>query len=302
MGRSISDLYGAALRRFTRRTFGVWQRLGVHVTANHFYEPVPDTRRLPADWFDRDSDLPGIDMNERGQLDLLAKVAAFRDEYAALPRKATGVAHEFFLENGSFQNVDAEVFWGIVRHFRPRRIVEIGSGNSTYLAAAALKKNGGGELIAIEPYPERKSPPLTEFPGLTRLVRSVVQEVPLSEFTALGENDILFIDSSHVLSTGSDVQREFLDILPRLKKGVIVHVHDIYLPREYPKEWVVGDRRFFTEQYLLQAFLAFNSAFEVLFAGSWMHRRHPQALAAAIPSYDPQRVLPGSFWLRRTRD
>jgi hypothetical protein len=115
---------------------------------------------------------------------------------------------------------------------------------------------------------------------------------------ALGENDILFIDSTHVLRIGSDVQYEFLEVLPRLRPGVYVHIHDIFMPAEYPEAWVRREHRFWTEQYLLQAFLCYNGAFEVIWAGSYMHLKHPDELAAAFASYGPGRH-PGSFWIRR---
>jgi hypothetical protein len=117
----------------------------------------------------------------------------------------------------------------------------------------------------------------------------------------LEENDILFIDSSHVLKIGSDVQYEYLEILPRLNKGVIVHIHDIFLPAEYRKEWVLKDHIFWTEQYLLQAFLAFNDNFEILWAGSYMHLKHPDKLEVAFNSYRRNERWPGSFWIKKIR-
>jgi hypothetical protein len=104
-----------------------------------------------------------------------------------------------------------------------------------------------------------------------------------------------------VLKIGSDVQFEFLEVLPRLNKGVIVHVHDIFLPAEYPQEWVMQKHRFWTEQYLLQTFLSFNHSFEVLWAGSFMHLKHSDKVAAAFASYRREAHLPGSFWMKRAR-
>jgi hypothetical protein len=114
----------------------------------------------------------------------------------------------------------------------------------------------------------------------------------------LGADDILFIDSSHVLRIGSDVQYLFLEVLPRLAPGVLVHIHDIFMPAEYPREWVLTHGYFWTEQYLLQAFLTFNTSWEVIWAGSFMQLNHRESLACAFP----QAVLdamPGSFWIRR---
>ena len=121
----------------------------------------------------------------------------------------------------------------------------------------------------------------------------------METFTSLRENDILFIDSSHVCKIGSDVQFEFLEILPRLAPGVVVHVHDIFLPFEYPKTWVKDWHRFWNEQYLLQAFLCGNREFEVLWAGAWMQHRHPDLVEKSFPSFSANRNQMASFWIRR---
>lgn len=285
------------------RLFLFCQRHGLHITPNHYYQPIPDTARLADGLWSGRSSLPGLDMNEAGQIELLSRFqSAFKDEYNSLPRQPTGNPHEFYLANGAFVNVDAEVLYCMVRHFKPRRIFEIGSGMSTLLSArAALRNEREGcppcDLTAIEPYPNEVL--RRGFPGLTRLLEKRVEDVPLSEFSQLSGNDILFIDSSHVLRIGNDVQYEYLELLPRLNRGVIIHIHDIFLPAEYPRHWVTGMRRFWTEQYLLQAFLAFNESFEVLWAGSYMHLMQPDKLQAAFASYDRAKALPGSLWMRR---
>jgi hypothetical protein len=195
------------------------------------------------------------------------------------------------------------VLYGMVRSLKPRRILEIGSGHSTLLSAQAILANTSEdpgyrcELRAIEPYPSeilRRG-----FPGLSRLVTAPVQDVPIADFLELGADDILFIDSSHVLSIGGDVRYEYLEVLPRLNPGVVVHVHDIFLPAEYPEEWVRRQHRFWNEQYLLQALLVGNSGFEVLWGSSFMHLRHPEALERAFRSYRREERWPASFWLRR---
>jgi predicted O-methyltransferase YrrM len=293
-----------SLVRVIPRTFRFWERLGVHVTLNSYLSPIPDTRDLTDEVLGRHTDLRGVAMREAEQVAWLAEMAAkYRHEYERFPARSTGNPHEYYIENPSFSGGDAEILWMMIREAQPAKVIEIGSGFSTLVAAAALvqnEKTGGrkGALIAIEPYPRdfiRQG-----FPGLSELRPERVERVPMDIFEALGEDDILFIDSSHVLKTGSDVQYEFLEILPRLQKGVLVHVHDICLPAEYPEIYLRKQQIFWNEQYLLQAFLAFNDAFEVLWAGAFMHFRHPDALKAAIPSYDGQR-WPGSFWLRKIR-
>lgn len=303
MGVDVSvGLRTRALRFFIKKTFTMWESMGVHLTLNHFYWPVPDTRDLDERFFARRTGMPGVDMNAAGQLAMLDRIEGLRPQYTAIPLEATADPNRFHLLNGTFESVDAEVLYAMVRLHRPRKVVEIGSGNSTFLTAQALVENAAAgappaELVAVEPYPWPRLK--AGFPGLTRIVEKKIQDVPLEEFTSLGGGDILFIDSSHVLKNGSDVQFEFLEVLPRLAKGVLVHLHDIFLPAEYPESWVKRDRRFWNEQYLLQAFLAFNSGFEVVWAGSWMHLTHPDRLAKAFPSYDAKSVWPGSFWIRR---
>ena len=281
------------------------QRMGFHVTPNSFYHPVPDTRKLTEDLWSKRSELAGIDLNEQKQLELLSLFESkLKNEYELFPRNRTTIPYEYFVDNLAFTSVDGEILYCMIRHFKPRRIYEIGSGISTYLSAQAVLKNAEEdsgykcELVAIEPYPNK----ILEagFPGLSKLISKEVQDVPLSEFEKLTENDILFIDSSHVLRIGSDVQYEYLEILPRLNKGVIVHAHDIFLPAEYPKEWVLRRHRFWNEQYLLQAFLALNQSFEILWTGSYMHLNYPDKLEVAFSSYNRNERWPGSFWMIRT--
>src|SRR5262249_44163017 len=124
-----------------------------------------------------------------------------------------------------------------------------------------------------------------------------IQEIDLEFFSQLGSGDVLFIDSSHTVKIGSDVNYLFLEVLPRLRPGVIVHVHDIFMPFEYRRDWVLDEFRFWTEQYILQAFLTFNSEFDVLLANSYLNHYHQQELKAAFPSLSSW--ASGSFWMRR---
>jgi hypothetical protein len=241
-------------------------------------------------------------MNEVGQISLLETLERdFRHEYARLPLADPGDG-AYYVNNRAFGSVDGEVLYAMIRHLRPRRVIEIGSGFSTRLTLQALAINRDEgylcDLTAIEPFPP---PDLERFAaGPLRLLHTGVQAVTLSEFSELGAGDILFIDSTHVLRIGSDVQFEFLEVLPRLKPGVVIHVHDIFLPAEYPQDWVLREHRFWNEQYVLQALLTWTRGFEVLWGGSFMHLRHPELLLRAFPSYVPDRTWPGSFWMRRT--
>src|SRR5438034_9271638 len=156
-------------------------------------------------------------------------------------------------------------------------------------------RNDACPLICVEPFP---SDFLSKgFPGLKSLVIKVVQEIDLDFFSQLQSGDVLFIDSSHTVKIGGDVNYLFLEVLPRLKPGVIVHVHDIFLPFDYPRDWVVDDFRFWAEQYMLQSFLTFNSEFEVLMANSYLNHYHEEELKTVFPDLPSYRG--GSFWIRR---
>lgn len=285
-----------------RSYFNEWQRSGFNLMPNHFYSPIPDIGQLEA-VYSKKSEMIGIDLREDAQLSFLESVCPiFEDEYSRFPDRKTDIGYEFHFNNGTFDRVDAEILHCMIRHIKPKRLVEIGSGFSSLISAAAchMNKQKDGmncEFTAIEPFPN----PLFKknIPGLSRLIKKPLQDVGMDFFTELQENDILFIDSSHVLKIGSDVQIEYLEILPRLNKGVIVHIHDIFLPLEYPKHWIKGEHIFWNEQYLLQAFLSFNDSFEILWAGCYMSIKHSDRLAKHFPGYSPERHLPGSFWMRR---
>ncbi len=301
-------LYQGLLSQFAKRSFPIWQRLGLHVTLNHFYQPIPDTTTLNEELWRTPSALVGVDMQGPAQVDLLAQFRReFSAEYESFPERRTAVPHQYYTDNMMFVAPDAVILYCMIRKFKPARVFEIGSGFSTFVSAQALRKNAESgfkcELHAFEPYP---SPTLQAgFPGLTALHVTPAQKIPSDRFAELGENDILFIDSSHMLKIGSDVQYLGLEIIPRLNRGVLVHLHDIFLPAEYPRFWVKQNYWFYNEQYWLQAFLAYNSCFRVHWAGNWMHLNHSEELKTAISSYARDdrfrrgERLPGSFWMQR---
>jgi hypothetical protein len=276
--------------------FRRWERHGFHVTPVHFYQPIPDTRSLPETLWERPSQLAGIAMNESTQLELLRKhFEKFRDEYERLPTKSPAKENGFYVNNTLFGGVDALVAYCMVRYFQPELIIEVGSGFSSLVLGEAAKKNKRSGIICIEPFPRKFL--RDGFPTLQSLIEKQVQDIETEFFSELKSGDILFIDSSHTVKMGSDVNYLFLEVLPRLRPGVIVHVHDIFLPFEYRRDWVLDECRFWTEQYLLQAFLALNSEFEVLMANSYLKHYHEEDLKAAFPALD--RWVGGSFWMRR---
>jgi len=279
-----------------RDIFRLWERHGFHVTPVHFYQPIPNTQSLPETLWNRPSELIGIDMNDAVQLDLLRNhFPKFRDEYDQFPAEETSEPGRFSLKNGLFDGTDALVAYCMIRHFQPRLIIEVGSGFSSLVAAEAMAKSEDSTLICIEPFPLdflRKG-----FPGLRSLIEKKVEDIDTEFFSQLGSGDILFIDSSHTVRIGGDVNYLFLEVLPRLKPGVIVHVHDIFSPFDYRRDWVMDELRFWGEQYLLQAFLTFNSEFEVLMANAYLGHRYMEDLKATFPNSPWWGG--GSFWMRR---
>lgn len=286
--------------------YQIFYRQGFHLLRRHYYLPIPEAEDVGEDFWTRESAMIGVEMNDAGALELLNRLPAYMAEFRArFALTGTVEAAKFYLLNGSFMAIDAHMYYSLIRHFKPRRVVEIGSGFSTLLAGAACVQNGHDDgltpyLLAIEPYPARH---LREgFPGLSELLEQKVQEVDLDVFTSLEANDILFIDSTHALRAGGDVQLEFCEILPRLAPGVLVHVHDISLPRAYPRVYL-DHHLYWNEQYLLQAFLAFNQRFEVMWPGNYMLLRHPERVHEYFPEYEAMRAAypssePTSFWMR----
>jgi predicted O-methyltransferase YrrM len=287
------------------RHYQYWEKQGYHITRVFFYSPLPDTRDITPATYDKRWSLKGIAMNDNAQVSLLKTFHKnLFNDYSRLPAEPTNSPQQYYLTNGLFASVDGEILYCMVKHFFPKKIFEIGSGNTTYLIAQALnelkkERRHKATLTTFDPFPNvyvKKG-----FAGLTNLEQTRVQDVGLERFAELKANDILFIDSSHVVAVGSDVQYLLMEVLSHLNTGVIVHFHDIFLPEEYPKQWLLKDFRFWNEQYMLQAFLQHNNAFNVLWAGNYMKLRHSDLLKRFIPSFNEETIIPGSFWIRKVR-
>lgn len=281
------------------RTLKALRKLGVFPIVDHYYEPLFNPAHLRYS-LSLDRDLAGLDWNITEQLDLLTKFH-FNEELVAFPL-AYQRDLQFFYNNNFFASGDAEFLYNMIRHFRPSRIFEIGSGQSTLLAASAIQENRRNDVnyhcrhVCVEPYENKWLHQLN-----IELVRSPVERLDKSFFDKLEQNDILFIDSSHMIRPQGDVLFEFLDVLPALKPGVLVHIHDIFTPKDYLHEWIYEDVRFWNEQYLLEAFLSFNTQFKIIGALNFLKHHYPQELAKTCPILQKQMDSrePGSFWIRR---
>lgn len=266
----------------------------------HFYSPVIDAKdlrkRRDTLWAAPSPELPGVDLNEAGQRALLQELRAIGAEYPEGGVFAPLNGRNTFREpNGMFEGLDARMLYALLRHRQPKRLVEVGSGHTSLLSGHVNEQHLGGscEITCVEPYPPDFLSPLPL--GVTRLVKARAQEVDPALFTSLEAGDFLFIDSSHVSKTGSDVNTLYLDVLPRLAPGVVVHVHDVFLPAEYPQNWVLEEERSWNEQYLLQALLTFSSGFRVLFANYYAS----QFLSEEVEATFGRVYGGGSFWMER---
>jgi methyltransferase family protein len=268
----------------------------------NYYSPIPDLSLLPADIWDRRSEALGVELGQELGMDLLEQRLARYVAEMDVPVEGPAEPGVFFLNNSGFESVDAEVLYAMIREFRPRRVVELGSGYSTLLINMAIHRNAEEGAVtrhtAYDPYP-REHVLGTNTPLPTELDATPATEVPVAVFDELDAGDVLFVDTTHTVKLGSDVNLIILDVLPRLRPGVLVHFHDIFLPWEYPRTWFEKLQYYWAEQYLLQAFLAFNRAFEVVFPAHAASRAFPERLADVVPSFETG-VKPGSFWIRRS--
>jgi predicted O-methyltransferase YrrM len=269
-------------------------RVGLQVVPKTYYSPIPDLDALPPDVFDRRSELRGI------HFDLDEQVAWIEHNLAEAMREFAPPAQ--LVDNASYGRVGADLLHGVVRGLKPRRIVELGSGYSTLIMAAAAERNRAEgaetELRTYDPYP---SVARVGLPGLASLESVRAQDVPLDVFTSLAASDVLFVDTTHTVKLDSDVNRIVLDVLPALAPGVLVHVHDIFLPYEYPRRWHEESGFHWAEQYLLQAFLAGNPGFEVRAAAFALCRDRPDAMARLAPTWRPGAEA-SAFWFSSTGD
>jgi Methyltransferase domain len=271
-------------------------KIGVFPIRDHYYEPQFDNRN-PKKPLSQDRNLPGIDWNISGQLEILSELICSQ-ELAGIPRKKTDTL-DFYLDNNYFEAGDADFWYQLIRFIKPNRIFEVGSGNSTLLAIKAIRKNQESDPsykckhVCIEPY----EMPWLETSGVS-VVRKKIEDIELSFFSELGANDILFIDSSHIIRPSGDVLFEYLELLPILNKGVIVHIHDIFSPKNYPKQWLEDEVNFWNEQYLLEAFLTQNSSWKILGALNYLHHNHYDEFKSIAPFLTPDSD-PGSFYIQK---
>ena len=276
-----------ALKRGLFHLFRLGTRLGVYVVPAHYYVSVPNVIELDrdrAEWAKK-SELPGLDVDLDRQIECLGAICRpYRDEYAGNAVYREAVAQEY---GPGYGYVEAQALHAVIRHFKPKRIIEVGSGVSTHcmLAAVELNRRDGGhevQMTCVEPYPSAR---LRQTPAIELLVKKV-QLVPPDFFSRLGQGDLLFIDSSHTVKPGSDVNYLILEILPLIRPGVVVHFHDIYLPYDFQRN-ILKTFLHWSETSLLRAYMVGNDRIKILFCLSHLHYDRQQELKELFPEYDP---------------
>jgi hypothetical protein len=267
------------------------------IVPRHFYSPLPDLDRLDESFWETPRPMPGVDLAVEQAIELLVtQLAPYIEEFE---RPADRPDYTF--ASGSYGIVDAESLYAIVRWLKPKVLLELGSGASSHFIQMAARRNSeeGRSLDhrIFDPYPFTASP-------LGPVDEAIVTELRAEEVDPglasdlLGAGDVLFVDTTHTVKTGGDVDHIFSAIIPRLAPGVWVHIHDVFLPYEYRREWVVDEQRLYAEQYLVQAFLAFNHAFRVRFPAMAVSRAEPELLGRLLPGFSLA-ARPGAFWFER---
>ena len=266
----------------------------------HFYSPIPDLDQVAADG-DRiftppPREIAGVELGEADQLELFEALTGYYDELPFPAHETNGF--RYYYENPFYSYSDGITLYAMIRHFKPRRIIEIGSGFSSGLMLDCNERffDNAISLTFVDPYPV----------NLRKILRSAdesrvsvfeqrAQDLSLSLIESLQANDILFIDSTHVSKIDSDVNRLFFEILPKLNPGVLIQFHDIFYPFEYPRSWI-EEGRAWSEIYLLRAFLQYNAAFKILYFNTYLQHFHEALFHERMPLCLKNKG--GSIWLR----
>jgi len=271
------------------------------VPAGHFYSAIPSLNER-TDFLNQNhvtQSIPGIRLNETAQAELLRKISSLSNEFCFPEFKTDGF--RYYWNNPAFTLVDGLVLFGMIRHFRPERIIEIGSGFSSCLMLDINDSffEGRIQFIFIEPHPDLLYSLIRPDDAFRNtIVPMKIQDADLGLFSSLQGNDILFIDSTHVSKLGSDVNRELFQLLPILQTGAIVHFHDIYWPFENLRQWI-EEGRAWNENYIMRAFLQYNDTFEILLFPSYLQQCKRELIATEIPRTTEGTA--GSLWLQKTK-
>ena len=269
--------------------------------SGHYYSPIVSfedvKQREDKIWQNvRVDGIEGMNLRTEEQIKLIHE---FEQYYAEIPFKDERQPNiRFNYVNNYYCHTDAIVLYSVIRHFKPKRIVEIGSGFSSavMLDTNEFFFNNEIQLTFIDPHLGRLNSIITESDQQSvEIIETDVQLVSLDLFKKLNSGDILFIDSTHVSKTGSDVNYILFEILPILEKGVLIHFHDIFYPFEYPKEWVYKGLNW-NEDYIVRAFLMYNDNFKIRIFSHYLHKLHHHAFEKLPLSYSD---LGSNLWIEK---
>ena len=269
--------------------------IGVFPLIDHYYEPQFNFNSFNKN-LRNDRNLPGINLNLTRQIKNLQKLI-YKKELIKLNLEDKTTNYQFYIKNAFFGFGDAEVYYQLIRQLKPKNILEVGSGYSTLIALEAIKKNEENDKVktkitCVEPYENKWLDNLN-----IRILRKKIEDVDEIYFSNLKSNDILFLDSSHIIRPQGDVLKIFLEIIPKLNKGVIVHVHDIFTPKNYPARWLIQENKFWNEQYLVETLMMNQNKYEIYLMLNYLKNNAYDDLQKACP-YLKKHHEPASLYIK----
>jgi predicted O-methyltransferase YrrM len=268
---------------------------GIFPLTNHYYEPLFDFEKLKKNLY-KDRNLPGINFNLNRQVNNLSNFV-YANELLELNLKKKSSNYNFNIENKFFEHGDAEIYYQLIRYTKPKNILEIGSGQSTLIALEAIKKNKdidkiNTKITCVEPYENVWINQLN-----IKILRKKIEDIDKNYYLNLKSGDILFIDSSHVIRPQGDVLKIFLEIIPKLNKGVMIHVHDIFTPKDYPNKWLINENKFWNEQYLVEALMMNKDKYEIYLMLNYLKNNRYNEFKKICP-YLKKNHEPSSLYLK----
>ena len=301
--KELSKEFVRTLRRLLYAPIEVRRELqaqGVNVIPSNFYSNIPTVEEIEGSFeYLSDAEIynTGIFDREKIRQFVVHTLGRYSHEFCPPMEGDRENPSGYFWKAPAFSYADAMAYYCMIRHFKPNRVLEVGSGFSTLVADEALKRNGRGQLTLIEPYPKDF---LRRLDTVDCIIESRAQDIPVREFVRLVEAScIWFIDSTHTVKIGSDCLYLYLKIMPEVRSEVVVHSHDVFLPFGLPKQWALNRQVYWTEQYLLYAYMLDNPKVEVLFGSTYVNKVMPDAMRALMEGKYPGGG--GSLWYRLNR-
>lgn len=269
--------------------------VGIFPLTDQYNEPQFNFNGLGKNLYNS-RNLPGINLNLKEQIHNLSNLV-YKNELIELELEKKSPSYKFCIKNTFFEHGDAEIYYQLIRHLKPKNILEVGSGHSTLIALEAIKKNLEmnqikTQITCVEPYENNWLNDLD-----IKILRKKIEDVEKSYYLNLASGDIFFIDSSHIIRPRGDVLKIFLEILPMLNKGVIVHIHDIFTPKDYPEQWIIRENKFWNEQYLVETLMMNNNKYEIYLLLNYLKNNAYDKLTKVCP-YLKKYHEPGSLYLR----